>query len=100
MVITVDVAKLVKNLQNAKEATPAELSDGACYLMKTVYDTLMADQPLTIGDIDFERFSHDEAWEFAGHIKNDVLEKNDVVANVHKLFSGYRPKINARRAFF
>ena len=100
MVIEVDIKKLIENLKKEKEAKPADLSDGIWYLMEQVYATLNANRPLTVGDIDFERFEHEEAWDFANHINGTLHDKECKVEAVYGLFSKYRPKINAQRAFF
>ena len=100
MVVEVDIAKLVKNLKKEKEVKPADLSDGVRYLTNMVYYTLINDMPLTVGDIDFERFTHEEIITFTAHIKNNVLKKSEKTERVYDLFDKYRPKIIKQRTFF
>jgi hypothetical protein len=100
MILEMDIGQLTENLTNVKQAEPPELSDGVRYLMDTVYYPLLWERPLTIGDIDFERFDHEEVRAFTSYINNNVLAKQEQAEAIYRLFSKYRPKAAARRAFF
>ena len=100
MLFKIDVEKLVENLKNSEEIQPVEQSAGVQYLMETVYNTLLADRPLTVGSIDFERFDHEEIWDFKEHIVNNLEEKKEEAETVMRLMHKYWPKTAPRQAFF
>ena len=100
MLFSIDMIRLVERLRQAEEAEKIELSDGVRYLMETVYSTLLANEHLAIGDIDFTCFEHEDVWDFKTHLDENVEKKKENVEKVRALFQRYQPKALARRTFF
>ena len=100
MVFEVDISKLITNLKEAKEVKATELSDGVQYLLEHVYRKLIADNPLTVGDIDFSRFTYGDVQDYDDHLNADVNSNAEKAERIHQMFTKYKPKVISERAFF
>ena len=100
MMFEVDVKNLVENLKNLEKAEDVGLSDGAQYLLEQVYHTLIRDESLTVGEIDFSRFTCEELQEFTDYLKCDLHSKTGKIESVRELFAEHSPKVVSQRVFF
>lgn len=100
MIREVDIRALVQNIRRIGAEKPKELSEGVRYLYERLYAPLQAEQTVTIGDIDFTRFTHEESWDFAAYINGNVLVRESQAEALYRVFSESPPKALPQRTFF
>jgi predicted component of type VI protein secretion system len=103
MELTLNFKKLSKGLQRAQSVETAPmppLSGGVWYLTERVAYPCFADAPLTLGELDFSRFTEDDLWALQDSLNTRDDDRMEGFARVWKAGAEAKPKRIGKRIFF
>ena len=95
--VELNIKRFVDNIKELAGETKERYESGIKYLYDTLYDALMNNEDIHIGDIDFSRFSREEYRAFY----DEVTSNTEDIKKLYSVFDSCAAcNISANKTFF